>query len=390
MNAVARSLFGGIRSAAASHFAPTSLVALALLSPCPALADLGDEIPKAGYYAAINELYTGDYHHAERDFRSLVRGAIKTVNARWIDSICYHAMLGEALYQQGRNAEALDEFDAAAQMLLAYPDWMLRLVFDDPRPDATAARKQPPWGLSQRRFVLGSFPHGTRIAIGQLDNSEAYSKGGAVMQPQYWRVNAAEIVRASALAIRRRNQLLGPLGKYDRLSRQLANTLSRGNLVPANHWSIAWVDILNGIAQEGVGNVDEARAHLARSVIVAGQFDHPLSGVDLLEQGRLAMAAGDSRTAAQLLLEASYSGFYFEDLDVVSEALLLGFVNHVASGAHRPLSAPGGRRQLGPGKSRLASRREAPTRSGAGAGPRWPAPTGGRDLWKMPADAWAT
>ena len=101
-----------------------------------------------------------------------------------------------------------------------------------------------------------------RIAIGQLDNSEAYSKGGVVMQPQYWRVNAAEIVRASALAIRRRNQLLGPLGKYDRLSRQLANTLSRGNLVPANHWSIAWIDILNGIAQEGVGNVDEARAHL--------------------------------------------------------------------------------------------------------------------------------
>jgi tetratricopeptide (TPR) repeat protein len=336
MNAVARSLYGGIRSAAVSHFALASLFALALLSPQPVFADLGDEIPKAGYYAAINELYTGDYRHAERDFRSLVRGAIKTVNARWIDSICYHALLGESLYQQGRNAEALDEFDAAAQMLLAYPDWMLRLVFDDPRPDATAARKQPPWGLSQRQFVLGSFPHGTRIAIGQLDNSEAYSKGGVVMQPQYWRVNAAEIVRASALAIRRRNQLLGPLGKYDRLSRQLANTLSRGNLVPANHWSIAWIDILNGIAQEGVGNVDEARAHLARSVIVAGQFDHPLSGVDLLEQGRMAMAAGDTHTAAQLLLEASYSGFYFEDLDVVSEALLLGFVNHVASGATEP------------------------------------------------------
>ena len=89
MNAVARSLFGGIRSAAVSYFALAWLFALALLSPRPALADLGDDIPKAGYYAAVNELYTGDYHHAERDFRSLVRGAIKTVNARWIDSICY-------------------------------------------------------------------------------------------------------------------------------------------------------------------------------------------------------------------------------------------------------------------------------------------------------------
>jgi tetratricopeptide (TPR) repeat protein len=331
-----RSAFCGNHSAARSRFRVALLLTLALLAPRHAWAELGEDIPKAGYYVAINELYSGDYRHAERDFRSLGRGAIKTVNARWIDSICYHAMLGEALYHQGRNPEALDEFDAAAQMLMAYPDWMLRLVFDDPRPDNTASRRQPPWGQSQRRFVLGSFPHGTRIAIGQLDNSQAYQQGGAVMQPQYWRVNAAEIVRASALAIRRRNELLGPLGKYDRLSRQLANTLSRGNLVPANHWSIAWIEILNGLAQEGVGNLDEARTHLDHSVIVGGQFDHPLTGPSLLEQGRLAMLAGDNHSAARLFLEASYSGFYFEDLDVVSEALLLGLVNHVASGATEP------------------------------------------------------
>src|SRR5204863_4159675 len=120
-------------------------------------------------------------------------------------------------------------------------------------------------------------------------------------------INAAEIVRASALAIRRRNELLGPLGKYDRISRQLATTLSRGNLVPANHWSMAWIELLNGVAQVGVGNADEARTHLERAVIVAGQFDHPLTGVALLEQGRLSLVAGDSRTAAQLLLEASFS-----------------------------------------------------------------------------------
>ena len=125
------------------------------------------------------------------------------------------------------------------------------------------------------------------------------------------------------------------------------STLSRGNLVPANHWSQAWIELLNGMAQEGVGNLDEARTHLERAVIVAGQFDHPLTGVALLEQGRLAMAAGDSRTAAQLLLEASYSGFYFEDLDVICEALRLGFVNHVASGGDRRLSAARCRRRLG-------------------------------------------
>ena len=62
-------------------------------------------------------------------------------------------------------------------MLLAYPDWMIRVVFDDPRVDASMARKQPPWGQSQRRFVLGSFSQGMRIGIGQLDNSAGLPKG---------------------------------------------------------------------------------------------------------------------------------------------------------------------------------------------------------------------
>jgi hypothetical protein len=312
------------------------VLALVVLSPRPVRAELGEDIPKPPYYVAISELYEGDYRRAERDFRSLERGAIKTVSARWIDSICYEAMLGESLFHQGRNAEALAEFDAAAQMLLAYPDWMTRVVFDDPRVDASAARRQPPWGQSQRQFVLGGFSRSMKIAVGQLDNSQAYQKGGVVMQPEYWRINAAEIVRASALTIRRRNELLGPLGKYDRISRQLANAMSRGNLAPPNHWSMAWAELLNGIAQEGVGNADQARTHAEHALLVAGQFDSPLTGVSLLEQGRLAMAAGDSRTAAQLFLEASLSGFYYEDLDVVCEALALGFINHVASGASEP------------------------------------------------------
>ena len=67
-------------------------------------------------------------------------------------------MLGESLYQQGRNPEALDEFDAAAQMVLAYPDWMLRLVFDDPRPDNTASRRQPPWGLEPTAIRARQLP----------------------------------------------------------------------------------------------------------------------------------------------------------------------------------------------------------------------------------------
>ena len=43
-------------------------------------------------------------------------------------------------------------------------------------------------------------------------------------------------------------------------------------------------------------------------MIVGGTFDSPLSGVALLELGKLAMAAGDAKAAGQLFLDASVSG----------------------------------------------------------------------------------
>src|SRR3954466_9130597 len=134
------------------------------------------------------------------------------------------------------------------------------------------------------------------------------------------RVNAIEVMRMSALAIRRRNEILGPLGPQDALTRQLVTVLSAGNLAPANHWSIAWIDLLRGLAQEGAGKLDEADLLLGRSLVIDGQFDHPLTGVALLEQGRIAVIKGDPRRATQMFAEAGYSAFYFEDWAVLPAA----------------------------------------------------------------------
>ena len=87
----------------ARHFLIAMVLAAAL---CPAArAQLGDQIPSAPYYGAVEELYNGQYRDAERDFRRLGRTGVQSGQARWIDAICYHAMLGEALYQQGRNGD---------------------------------------------------------------------------------------------------------------------------------------------------------------------------------------------------------------------------------------------------------------------------------------------
>src|SRR3954466_5565561 len=131
------------------------------------------------------------------------------------------------------------------------------------------------------------------------------------------RVNTIEIMRMSALAIRRRNEILGPLGSQDAITRQLVTILSAGNLAPPNHWSRAWIDLLRGLAQEGAGKLDEADMLIGRSLVVDGQFDHPLTCVGLYEQGRIAMMRGDTRRAGRMFAEAGYSAFFFEDWDVL-------------------------------------------------------------------------
>ena len=118
-------------------------------------------------------------------------------------------------------------------------------------------------------------------------------RGGLLELPQFWQLNVIEIVRASALAIRRRNELLGPLGAEDVISRELVTALSRGSTIP-NHWSKAWADLLLGLAQVGIGEPAQAEKYLRRALLVRGQFDHPLTCVAMLELGRLKMEAATS------------------------------------------------------------------------------------------------
>ncbi len=292
-----------------------------------------DEMPDAGYYVAVNQFYAGQYRDAERAFRRLGRTGLQAGSARWIDSICYHAMLGEVLYQQGRNAEALESFDQACLLLLTYPNFMTQARFEDPRPDANAARQEVPWGPGSRRSTVGSYPRALQVLVGSAGGAQqALQQGGTFLQPQFWRVNVAEVIRTSALAMRRRNELLGPLGKRDRISKELATTMSGRNLTVSNHWSVVWTELLAGIAKAGIGNADEAKTHLGRALVVGGQYDHPLTGVALLELGTLALGAGDPRTAGQLFVDASIAGYYYNDQDVVTESLRLGWVNFLAGG----------------------------------------------------------
>ncbi len=304
-------------------------------------AGMNRSVPSLAYYAGKIELYAGEYNDALKIFTDETRGAIKTTQSSWIDSICYRAMLGECYYHLGNNSAALEQYNAALQLYSAYSDWMLRVQFPATvAPDTSRARRQIPWGQSTRQFQLGRVPDTMPIAQGQINNNDVVQRGGVVQKAVLFPIHVHEIVRCTALALRRRVELMGPICKYDPLTDEVLTKLAR-RPTPRNHWSESWIDLQLGLAQVGAGQLAQAQQSLTRAIVIGGEYDHPLTGVALLELGKLALQAGDFNAAERLLAEASYSAAYYEDVGVLDEAMRLGFETHVRAnrqGLYPPLA----------------------------------------------------
>jgi CHAT domain-containing protein/tetratricopeptide (TPR) repeat protein len=310
------------------------LAVLGMVGPAtaPLFGQVRDSIPSATYHAAFYDFYEGEFDKALDGFQDAWRGSIKSPQGHWIDSICYHAMMGECYYQMGDLGNALDQYTAAVRLYLTFPDWMIAVQF--PQAIRPAAGAPAPWGVSTRGAQLGQYPSSMPIQQGRVNNNEAIQRGGVVQQAMLIPIGVQEIVRATTLAIRRRTELLGPLSKHDPLSSELINELSR-RPGPPNHWSQAWIDVQLGLALIAGGKENEAVAALNQGIVAAGQFDHPLTSTALLALGQLALARGDYAAATQFFHEASIAAYqYFDgttDGIVAEEALRLSTVAHLAA-----------------------------------------------------------
>ncbi len=125
------------------------------LDTLPVWAQLAERrYPSLSYFAAFTEFYAGDYKNALTRFQAEARGAMKTPQTRWIDSICYETMVGECFYQMGMLERALEHYNAALEIYIAYYDWMTRVQFqpirlgaqENPFPGAPAPGSRN-WGI---------------------------------------------------------------------------------------------------------------------------------------------------------------------------------------------------------------------------------------------------
>ncbi|MCE9546993.1 MAG: CHAT domain-containing protein [Planctomycetia bacterium] len=308
------------------------LSGLLLASPAHAQTRPNSDVLNQSYQRAMTLMYSGDYEGALDGFRQAGRGAIRAGETRWIDSICYHAMTGEAYFQTGQMPQALEHFGSALQLYVQYPDWMLRVQFPPSLGPRTIAPQPVPWGQSQRRFRLGQFPDKFSITRGQNTVIQGSTQTFLQQGEMIMTLQAAELVRCTTLAIRRRSELLGPVAKLDHLTQDVVAKLA-ARPGPPNHWSEVWIDLQLGVALEATGRREQALTALTRSLVAGGEYDHPLTCLAMLELGRIALDKGDLKSASVWFSEASYSGYFFSQYAVIEEAVRLGALVHILSDA---------------------------------------------------------
>ena len=275
-------------------------------------------IPTERYFDGYRLLRRGNIAQANDLYRSELRSSIQVGSVRWIDSICYYAMLGETCWIGGDIPAALSAYESAIDLALENRDWLTRVSYATP--PSTAVRRAAPWGGGTRNAPTGVFPNYAMIQIGDPISEERLRQGGAMSSPELHRIEPIEIIRCTALALRRRLEILGPLAPFDPRSERILECFSTRS-VAANHWSVTWLDVMFGLALAGTGKTAEAQNILNKSLLMGGNYEHHLTAAALLALGDLYLADLRPNEALTCFFEASISAWQFDDSLLIGEAL---------------------------------------------------------------------
>jgi len=298
------------------------------------------EVPGIEYWVARGTYYDGDYVSARKQFQDAAKSALIGVDGRWVDSACYHTMIGECYYELGDLTQALDQYSSALKMFLAYQNWMLQVEFpqglDPSQPSVPIS-----WGTPTRTTRFAKYP--PRYSLMQGVWAPGKLEGRSVLAEQKYAIpiRAAEIARCTALAIRRRREIMGPTCERDRLTDQVLTACMR-RPAPPNNWSQCWASVQLGLAQSAAGKDTQALSELAKGLQAGGTYDHVLTSLALLEMADINFKQGKYETAGTLYLEATYTAAQFDQYDDMEDGFRGAQLCWLLSGknaAFQPLSA---------------------------------------------------
>ncbi|MDO5580141.1 MAG: hypothetical protein Q4G69_03325 [Planctomycetia bacterium] len=287
-----------------------------ILSGHQALGQTGP-VPSDRYFRGTDLILQGDLENALRFYQEELKSATKIGILRWIDSICYYTMIGEIHYYMGNHKDALECYNAALTLHLQYSQWLSRVEY--PVGYRSIQPQEAPWGRSLRGTAPGVFSSKAAMTVGDIITKERLQQGGLMTPLKQIRIEPLELLKCISISMRRRVEILGPLVEFDPMSPRLLDVMTVRTIQP-NHWSVTWLDVLLGIALEGVGKKAEARDILKKSLLIAGQTDHSLTATALFELGRLSVAEGQIKEAIKYFREAGFSAWQYGDLLMIEES----------------------------------------------------------------------
>ncbi|MFM9025306.1 MAG: hypothetical protein ACKON7_08210 [Planctomycetaceae bacterium] len=288
--------------------------------------------PSPLYDRAFAAVAAGDFADGLEFATQEYRGATKIGNDRWIDSIAAAAAVGECHFERGDFARAVEAYDEALALSAQQPDWLLAVQFPAQPPRAAANHRPAPWGRSVRQTVPAQLPAEVAIRWQAADPQEVLKRGGVLTAPFDQRIRAGEIVRALVIALYRRAEILGELGREATGLEAVCQALAR-RPAPPNHYSQAWIDVALGTALWSQGKADQAAPLASRGLTIGPGLDHPLTCWGLIVLGRISLDGDRTAEAAQLFEEATYAAAAAGDIRALEEAVRLAFAAHMLAGA---------------------------------------------------------
>ncbi len=277
------------------------------------------ELPRLEYYVARDLYDAGNVGEATEGFRVSLNRGHQVAGKRWIDAVPPMVMLGECYYQQGAIAQALEQYDAALNVCLAFPNWPDAIRSPDSLPDIGES-KGIGWTKLSRGTSLIRVPGALQVAV---DPTQARFNADGGLIPggtAIMRLDVPEVMRTLGVALLRRAHLLGPLAPHSPMSQQAMLLFSR---VPGH--KAAWMQTgwkgLYGLSLLGLQDDAGAATALTTGMSIDGKTDYFLTPACLIGLASVEFRQGKDASALTRLGDASLRAAHLEQADLLAESL---------------------------------------------------------------------
>ncbi len=283
-----------------------------------ALGQAVSEVPRPEYYIARDLYEAGRVLESSDGFRIASSRSLRIGEQPWIDSIPPLVLMGECYYAQGKLALAMEQYDAALMIALAFPQWLDQVrVATELTPIQEPNSKAVNWFPSPRKTQILSYPELVQLTA-DVGAGQAGTGGAAVVT----NIDTAEVLRTMAIAVARRGEILGPLAKHSPLAQPLDQLFSSEGKQPNVWLNGAW-GVLRGLHAMQVTSGVDAGALLRENSVLNNAFDYFMTPIAFVALAKLEIDKGKLTGAIPFLQEATLSAGQQEQYSQLAETLSL-------------------------------------------------------------------